>query len=91
MTTFNINGQLRFRLTVSGERHLRDHLAREARLCNAASPFSRKIADDESMPKPLPDGRVQMTAWEVFHIFGPQCFIGADPMFERNELEVIQP
>jgi hypothetical protein len=87
---FNINDQLRFQLTDAGERHLREHLAREARLCNAAAPFSRKLTGDEGLPKPLHDGRIQMTAWEVFRAFGPRMYCGATPMFERNEIEIVR-
>lgn len=86
--TININQTVRFRLTEHGIATIHEH----DRTINAMrSSGSEWRADWFKHRKPDAEGFYSEQLWLLMHMLGPAMYIGTEPLFEQNAIEVAVP
>lgn len=89
-TSYNINEIVMVKLTPKGKEYLKAYLNEIwEELCEHSvnrpeeslkETFYRGFCND--------DNTFRAQLWEMMSIFGPKCYMGADQMFEENQIHV---
>jgi hypothetical protein len=85
MKTLNLNDIVYVHLTPAGEKLWADYLNE--------FPYTKAHPDIDVFAREknrhyAGDFRYSFSLWELAQIFGSQCYIGAEPFFEDNEIEL---
>lgn len=80
----NINEIVKVRLTDAGKKHLEKYFNKIKENLKNQHGVTLKREDFREI-----DGEIfRCQLWELMHIFGPQCHMGADTMFVDNKINI---